>query len=814
MKFMFHSLVALLLLAPCLMAGTDDTTVFRAQMLPANETPPVSLAGASASAVITVRVTRDARGIINAATVIFDVDYTMPQSATFVGLHIHNGAAGVSGPVVISSGLTGTNTLTGTSGHVTRTVNYTSSDTAGLNYVSGLLGNPDLYYVNMHTQVNPGGVFRGQLLRMTANFRPAMDPANEAPAVAGLDASGAALIRVSVNRDTTGTITSGVVAFDITYRFPGSVTIVGLHIHSAPAGVSGPVVISSGITSANSIANASGRGNLFRVAEIPGTDTAGIAALTGLMADPTGYYVNIHTTVNPGGAMRGQLDHNSISFLSFMDPAQEVPAVASSGSAVGLTTIKVTRDGAGNIASGTVTFNVAYNFPGGPITLVGLHIHSAKTGVNGPVLISSGLAGGDNSVSSDTGVGTILRQVGVTSETASALAAVVGVFASPELYYINVHSTVNPGGVARSQLALETYHFHPTLSTANELPPPSATASASGWITISVIRDASGNITSGNTLFDMDCNMGGAATIVAMHIHRGTSSVNGPVVIGSGIPSTESTSGILNLTAVANSAAADTTALSAISDLIVNPAGFYVNIHTTTSPGGFVRSQLLHTVNFIPQCAGGSGWISSVIVSNPSATSSAQGLLEFLDVNGNPTPSHVIDSTVSFWLPPSGTAVVNTSNFGDLSVGNVRVHANSSVSPSVRYLYPGLETSGAATPVVATVASIPVSIGNGGVQNTGIALLGIDSSLPTLVLTLRDATGAVVPGGIRTLTLAVGQQLVGYVSDLLQLPNLTQFTGTLTVELHKGPFYDGVVSVIGLQFDQASLTPAAIQVIQ
>ena len=811
MKYLVRFFAALLFLAPCLMAGTDDTTVFRAQMLPADETPPVSLSGASGSAVITVRVTRDDRGIINAATVIFDVDYTMPQSATFVGLHIHNGAAGVSGPVVISSGLSGTNTLTGTSGHVTKTTNLTSSDTSGLNAVSGLLGSPNLYYVNMHTQVNPGGVFRGQLLRMTASFRPAMDPANEAPPVTGLDASGSALIRVSVNRDTSGAITSGVVSFDVTYRFPGSATIVGLHIHSAPAGVSGPVVISSGINASSSIKSDSGRGNIFRVAEIPGTDTAGLAALTALMADPTGFYVNIHTTVNPGGAMRGQLDNNSVSFMSFMDPAQEVPAVASTGSAVGLTTIQVTRDGTGNIASANVTFNVAYNFPGGPITLTGLHIHNAKTGVNGGVVISSGLAGGSNSVTSDTGVGTILRQTAVTGETAPALAAVVGVFSSPELYYINVHSTVNPGGLARSQLSFETYHFHPALNSANELPPPAATGSASGWITVSVIRDANGKITSGSTLFDVDCNVPADQTVVAMHIHRGAYSVNGPVVIGSGISTTSSTNGTFNLTAVANSGAADTTAISAISDLIVNPAGFYVNVHTTTSPGGFMRSQLLRAVNYIPHCAGGDGWISSVTVTGTSATDSAQGLIEFLDVNGNPISSPVIDPTVSFWVPPSGTATIDTHNVGALTVGNVRIHSNHDVAAAVRYLYPGLVTTTSSTPVVTGLGSIPVSIGNGGVQNTGVAILGIDPNEPAVYLTLRDSTGAVVSGGTRAVNLALGQQLVGYVADLLQLTNLAQFTGTLTVETHKGPYYAGAVSLLALQFDQGTLTPVAIQ---
>src|SRR5262245_28053886 len=75
-------------------ADTQDNAVFRQKMLPDNEIPPISAAGNSANSAITVRVTRDDRGNVNAATVIFDIDYTLTSAVTFTGLHIHNAAAG------------------------------------------------------------------------------------------------------------------------------------------------------------------------------------------------------------------------------------------------------------------------------------------------------------------------------------------------------------------------------------------------------------------------------------------------------------------------------------------------------------------------------------------------------------------------------------------------------------------------------------------------------------------------------------------------------------------------------------------------
>ena len=68
------------------------------------------------------------------------------------------------------------------------------------------------------------------------------------------------------------------------------------------------------------------------------------------------------------------------------------------------------------------------------------------------------------------------------------------------------------------------------------------------------------------------------------HIHRGAAGVNGPVVVpffGTPMPATA--------TAAADAVAADA---QLTQDIRANPAGFYVNLHTTAFPGGAVRGQL------------------------------------------------------------------------------------------------------------------------------------------------------------------------------------------------------------------------------
>jgi hypothetical protein len=228
------------------------------------------------------------------------------------GFHIHSGAVGESGPVVIGSGLTSTPDSDGVGSLVLTTPTLDTPEE--LTALNGLVNTPQLFYINLHTSDNPAGVIRGQVTTETLFYKASLLPGNEVPAVTDVDASADVLITLDVTRDSGGNITSGAVMFDGNYRFPGAVTINGFHIHTGQAGENGPVVINSGVTS---IDDPGGVGKITKIISLP-TDETTLNTLKAVIANPEGHYVNMHTSTHPAGVIRGQLkDANQFTSIPF-----------------------------------------------------------------------------------------------------------------------------------------------------------------------------------------------------------------------------------------------------------------------------------------------------------------------------------------------------------------------------------------------------------------------------------------------------------------------------------------------------------------
>jgi hypothetical protein len=91
--------------------------------------------------------------------------------------------------------------------------------------------------------------------------------------------------------------------------------VTDAHIHNAAAGGNGGVFVNAGLTSGE-LALVNGGGSVTKSGiNVPADRAAAI------LNNPAGHYFNVHTALNPDGAIRGQLAGGGAS----LDPGIPVP---------------------------------------------------------------------------------------------------------------------------------------------------------------------------------------------------------------------------------------------------------------------------------------------------------------------------------------------------------------------------------------------------------------------------------------------------------------------------------------------------------
>ena len=439
-----------------------------------------------------------------------------------------------------------------------------------------------------------------------AYFRAVMLPSNEVPPTP-VAATGNATVITHVVRDDTGKIISGTIDFNVNYAFPGETTFTGLHVHAAAAGVNGGIVLrpEPDVTAAAPVITQSGAGNITRSGSVLPTNQAGLDALAGLLRDPSQYYANLHTTVNPGGAIRGQLQRADVTVLmGIQSPANEVPAIDNPATGVSQIVVIATRNAAGAFTSGQVIFDTNYNF-GKQTTISGYHIHAGPGGANAGVTINTGINGTTAAVITDaTGVGSLQRTVEVDLNRPEQLATLDGLFTHPKDYYVNMHTLEFPNGLIRDQLrTTDLLTFKVNLSPANETPPITGLdATAPSQVLIRTVRAEDGTVLAGSTAFDVNFRFPAARVeFVGLHVHDGAAGVAGPVRLNSLITSANSVvseSGFGNIYKF--STVNDTAGVATLNSLVQNPERHYLNLHTTVNASGAVRAPLAAANTTLP----------------------------------------------------------------------------------------------------------------------------------------------------------------------------------------------------------------------
>jgi hypothetical protein len=136
-------------------------------------------------------------------------------------------------------------------------------------------------------------------------FTATLLPSNEVPAVTNADASGSGTVTITMHntKDASGNITASTADFTFNLTgFPAGTVLTAAHIHPGAAGSNGnPVWNLALVSGANVLTNGSG------TVTVNGVTPTDIAVAQQILNNPAGFYFNVHTTINTGGAARGQL---------------------------------------------------------------------------------------------------------------------------------------------------------------------------------------------------------------------------------------------------------------------------------------------------------------------------------------------------------------------------------------------------------------------------------------------------------------------------------------------------------------------------
>jgi hypothetical protein len=135
-------------------------------------------------------------------------------------------------------------------------------------------------------------------------FSASLSPANEVPPVTNAEAgvTGTATIVLDTTKDSAGNITAATATFSVTLGgFPAGSTVNIAHIHQGAATCACPVVVNTTLA-AGQVTVANGLANFAKSGIVVTPEIA-----QQILANPAGFYFNVHTTLNSGGVARGAL---------------------------------------------------------------------------------------------------------------------------------------------------------------------------------------------------------------------------------------------------------------------------------------------------------------------------------------------------------------------------------------------------------------------------------------------------------------------------------------------------------------------------
>lgn len=379
----------------------------------------------------------------------------------FTAAHIHQGYVGTNGEVAFA---------------------FEPSETAGMYHISETMIDQAAvdemldggWYINVHTQDNPSGDLRGQILTeefTLLTFK--LSGHQEVPAV-DTDAMG---YGYATYHQTSGELNLKVT----TLALQGA---NAAHIHTGRIGMNGGVAI------------ALSQGSDDNQWMTPDETTIDSTTFETLISG--GHYVNVHTTAHASGEIRGQILTDNLKLLTFsLDGEQEVPAVSTDASGSGYALV--------NMDDNALELKVVTS---GVDDATAAHIHSAAIGTNGGVLIAL------EQSSENMGIWAAPEDSNLTEAEFNML--------MEGGHYVNVHTPAHASGEIRGQILTDNFVLMTfSIEGSQEVPPVTTDAMGSGYALVNLA----------NNELELKAVTSGVSDATAAHIHTGILGINGGVAI-------------------------------------------------------------------------------------------------------------------------------------------------------------------------------------------------------------------------------------------------------------------------------------------
>ena len=318
-------------------------------------------------------------------------------------------------------------------------------------------------------------------------------------------------------------------AFSVSVDVSGLTDVTGVHVHDGGIGMNGPVAFP--LTDAGD--------GTYVLAET-NISPSNLDALTN-----GEWYLNVHTTANPNGEVRGQIVPDTTAVVTFsLSGSQSVPAVDTMAMGSGYALFDTTNNSVSLVAVTTLE------------NATMAHIHSGFAGENGDVVVTL--------VESETTAGVWMTDGSVALDEATASQLLAGG------HYVNIHSEAFASGEIRGQITPDNIEVYGIIASGlQEVPAVTTTASGAGAFTLNT---STGALSGSVTVTGMTATMA--------HIHEGEAGVNGGVLLGL----TAGADGMWSVPA--------NTMLTAEQMGVMADGGLYTNFHSDAFPSGEVRGQI------------------------------------------------------------------------------------------------------------------------------------------------------------------------------------------------------------------------------